>query len=98
MSDVLRGDIVSLGEKATEILKRYLAGDDEIPDGQVEVSLKILSHSEKIMSMDQSLKLRERDHALRLLKFLPDQKSKRHYMELMNPTVAGLMVKSRPEG
>lgn len=98
MSEELRKNIVSLGEKATVILDRYLSGDEDMSDGQISVSLKILGHSEKVMGLNQSRTLREQDHALRLLKFLPDQKSKRQYIELMNPTVAGLMVKSRPEG
>lgn len=51
----------------------------------------------KLRHMLQIARFTERSHALRLLKFLPDEKTKERYIKLMNPEIKEILI-DRPKG
>lgn len=90
MSDLLKESIINVGEKAIGVIDKYFKNEEEDLE-KVDRAFKMISNSTRILHMDQVRLNSERGHALRLLKFLPNEKIRNEYIKLTNPRIAGLL-------
>lgn len=94
--EALKNRIVRGTNSAMDIVERYLAGKDEIDNTKALMAFRLLNQGVKVLHMNQVKALTERGHALRLLKFLPDDNARSEYIRMTNPQAAPLLLK-KPE-
>jgi len=82
-------------EKSVDKYLSWIDGDQE-GSPTIKGAEKMISWAIKIRHMIQISKFTERSHALRLLKFLPDDKTRQKYIRLTNPDLKAILI-SRPE-
>jgi hypothetical protein len=79
------------GLSAVDMVIAYFIGENDEPTPKVEKAFKFLPHAIKMRHMEQVKVSNERSQALRLLKFLPDDETRRKYIGLTQPQVAPLL-------
>lgn len=87
--------IVNLTSEALKVIEGRLSGKETNP-GMIQESLKVIGLGVKIMHMNQIKELTDRTHALKLMRFLPDEESKQKYMKLTHPQVKQFLL-DKPE-
>jgi len=93
--DKLKEGIVKVGNIALEVIEKYFGGDDQ-DEGKVKVANRVVGHSLKVMHMSQVATLTNRSQALRLLKYLPNDETRKEYIKLTQPDTQPLLL-DRPK-
>lgn len=88
--------ILAGAEKSVDKYLRWIDGDVE-GSPTIKGAEKMIGWAIKLRHMLQIARFTERSHALRLLKFLPDEKTKERYIKLMNPEIKEILI-DRPKG
>ena len=84
--------VIGISSLALDSIEGYFKGQEE--DGaKISSAFKMLNQATKVMHMNQVRVLTDRSQALRLLRWLPDDKARDEYIKLTNPQVAPLMLK-----
>ena len=79
---------------AEKSVNKYLAWIEGDAEGSptIKGAEKMIGWAIKIRHMMQIAKFTERSHALRLLKFLPDDKARQKYIRLTNPELKTILI------
>jgi len=95
MSDLLKDSIISVGEKAIKVISEYFENSKDVEADvdleKVDRAFKMINNSTRILHMDQVRINTERGHALKLLRYLPNEKIKSEYIKLTNPKLIPLL-------
>jgi hypothetical protein len=85
---------VKILEGAEKAVNKYLLWIDGETEGSptIKGAEKVISWAIKIRHMMQIAKFTERSHALRLLKYLPDDKARQKYIRLTNPELKAILI------
>ena len=65
------------------------------PNKNVGIALRLLIQGIKVLQLNQTKDLSDRNFSLRLLKWLPDDKVREKYIEMTNPSISPLL-QNRP--
>jgi len=88
-------ELVKGGRESLEKVMVWIRGGKE-GSPIIKGAEKMLGLAVKVMHMQQIAKNTDKSLALRLLKFLPDEKTRREYIKLTNPEVKPLLL-DRPK-
>ncbi len=90
MTNTFDERILEGAEKSVDKYLAWIAGDKE-GSPTIKGAEKMISWAIKIKHMMQIAKYTEQSHALRLLKFLPDDDSRQKYIQMTNPQLTPLL-------
>jgi hypothetical protein len=94
IEDKLKTNIVKASSEALNIVTEGIK-DPDVSNKNVGLAMRLLIQGIKIMQLNQVKDLSDRTFSLRILKWLPDDKTRQKYIEATNPTIAPLL-QSRP--
>lgn len=96
MQEVFETKMAEVGDKALELIRQYFDGEADTNDIRIDRAFKFIGHPIKVMHMKQYRKMQERSQAIRLLKFLPDDKTRKQYIRMTQPQTEALL-ENRPK-